>query len=397
MLCACPHVGQGQALPLPKISMSYDLAQRGWGIILPQSAHVTTLTALQPLLDLRQQQAADKFYIFAAQNGYQPHEGYSHFLHRQDGLPYYLLIVGSPQEIPFQFQQLANISHAVGRLDFDSPDDYAAYARQVVAAETTPSPQPSPIGRGNILSPLSHKERGGGEGVLPLDRQIALESSHQVTSSHLMTTQIFDHLARYLQAKHPTWSISATADNPALRFVIDSSLYKVQNLIKADATSAYLGQIIIHFGNNTLGTPPYNEATDPRTLITEQPFTAPAAQEALRQGALAIMGNVGEVWDYSFSWQPPSLPPDSGGMKGGVATVESFFDRLLTGQSIGHASEFFGHRYAEIASDLKVMQDDIRVGESYLVEEVTQLRQAKAEAGSWQLLGDPAVSIQPVS
>ena len=53
-----------------------------------------------------------------------------------NGVPVYVLLVGSPAAIPFEFQYLLDLYWNVGRLHFDRPEDYTAYAEHVVAYET---------------------------------------------------------------------------------------------------------------------------------------------------------------------------------------------------------------------------------------------------------------------
>jgi hypothetical protein len=131
-----------------------DLAQTGWGIVfparMPKSHREAVQEALSPLLNWRRAQAGELFFIFADAEGYRPGETAGEFLRRpprraaaanpadpaNTGVPYYLLLIGSPEEISFEFQYQLDVQYAVGRLDFgEDLEAYGAYARNVLAAE----------------------------------------------------------------------------------------------------------------------------------------------------------------------------------------------------------------------------------------------------------------------
>ena len=109
-----------------------DLSQAGWGLVLPVDADPRLRSALQPLLDLRRSQASARsehlYREFLGEQGYRHGESKDDFLGRQGAgpgpvrpevVPYYLLLVGGPDEIPFEFQYQLGVQYAVGRLAFD--------------------------------------------------------------------------------------------------------------------------------------------------------------------------------------------------------------------------------------------------------------------------------------
>jgi hypothetical protein len=139
------------------------LEESGWGVIFPFDAPPALFDALRPLLDHRKELAGKKraeFYReFVRDKGHRPKDTKVEFLKRlgraagqpadpRRGVPYYLLIVGSPQVIPWRFQYELDVEYAVGRVHFETADgrpDYEAYhryAQGVVLAETHPAVLP---------------------------------------------------------------------------------------------------------------------------------------------------------------------------------------------------------------------------------------------------------------
>ena len=125
------------------------LDQAGWAVVFGPDVGADARAALRPLLRRRREQAGSLYREIE----FTPHDEHARaFLDRHGApigevdprrFPYYVLLVGTPRRMTFAFQQGLAFPHAVGRLAFDSPEKYAAYARNVLAAEDEhPRPRP---------------------------------------------------------------------------------------------------------------------------------------------------------------------------------------------------------------------------------------------------------------
>ena len=424
-----------------------ELSQTGWGVIFAYDADPAIREALSPLLELRKSQAGSVYKEFTGADGYRPGEAKSEFLERHGmgpgpadpmKVPYYLLIVGDPATIPYRFQYQLDVQYAVGRIHFDTLDEYAAYAQSVVTAEKGFSlpPKAAFFGVENqddratglsaeyLVSPLAqyileqqpkwienlHKSReAAGLGDLPAwdIKKILKDDATKACLSDLLNGS--QAPALLFSASHgmsfPNGDARQIPQQGALlcqdwpgpqlwRGAIPQDFYFAGDDLTSDAN--LLGTIGFFFACYGAGTPQVDEFARQiwkdqadRTMIAPHDFIAGLPRRMLglsKGGALAAVGHVERAWGVSFFWG------DAGPQ---LQVFKDCMERLIKGNyPLGYALEVFNNRYAEISSDLSNELDEIKnFFKKPNDQKLANLWTANNDARNYVLLGDPAVRL----
>ncbi len=402
------------------------LDKSGWGIVFSfeDNAQVDAIKeALQPLLELRREQAGDLYKEYIGPDALRPGESKNEWLARHKVspgrvdptlVPYYLLLVGDPERISYRFQYQLSVQFAVGRIHFDTLKDYEIYARSVVEAE-----------RGDIILPRRAVFFG-------------VQNKGDMATSQ-STSMLIEPLIKQITEEQPDWKIEKVLkqeatkarlsallggdETPALLFTTSHGigfpkddprqLRHQGGLLCQDwpgplqwqeeipdtqyfsgddigATSRLHGLISFHFACYGAGTPQlddFSHSGNERKKIASQSFIARLPQRLIShpQGsALAAIGHVERAWTYSFKW----------GRAGAQTKVfENTFERLMAGYPVGSALKYFPERYAEISTSLTPVLADIKFGANVDNDELAGMWTANNDARSYVIIGDPAVRL----
>lgn len=427
-----------------------NLKKAGWGIIFPATMapemRQAIKEALAPLFSLRREQAGPFFRLYEGKEGYRPGDTARTFMGRtprlvevanpanppETGVPYYLLLVGGPDAIPFEFQYQLDVQYAVGRLDFGSDfDAYANYARNVVAAEAgdfvhtrrvvffgvnNPNDEATALSARYLVNPLYKRLKTLTEGG---DWQLLNIASEFATKANLSRILMLSPPPAVLfTAGH---GIEFEPGHEAQRIRQGALLCQdwdgtpgelpASSYFSADdvtPTHDLTGMIAFLFACYSAGTPRWDEYGQRRfqdggQVIAPTPFVAalPQAMLALKdRGALAVIGHVERAWNMSFMAEMQSRPE---GMKvrrrEHVDVFTCAFERLLNGYPVGAAMDYFDVRYAAVATELASLYNRVaaEAPERADLYRLAELWATTYDARGYVVVGDPAVRLQGVA
>lgn len=404
-----------------------DLGSAGWAVIFARDADPRVIEALQPLLDLRRAQASirkeQRFKRCAGPDGHRPGETARRFLERHgtgqdladpDRFPYHVLIVGDPQRIPFSFQYELDSMYSVGRVCFDTPDEYAAYARSVVAADArTRGSEPRRVAffatehvgdeaTRKSAEHLAHElaralaEPGSGCDVRTYRGAAATKSTAlRLLGGALKPSLLFTATHGLAFERHdPRQALHQGAllcqDSPGPALLRRGDPLPPEHYVQADdidASADVAGLIAFFFGCYTAGTPARGGVLsallrEPVLALNESPARLPQRLLAHpRGGALAVIGHVDQAWSTSF-WSQRSGPQ--------IAAFETVVRQIAEGCRVGRALEALGQRAGQLGAAVEGERE--RGAPPARLEDLLTMH---ADARNYVLLGDPAVRLPP--
>jgi hypothetical protein len=424
-----------------------DIAKTGWGVVFP-AAHGEdhpARKALGPLLRHREQQVGDaaRFKVLSYGDAEGRPEEWSGWLARHGvsagtveprKVPFYLLLVGSPAEMPFAFAHMLGLEYAVGSLHFDTPEEYAAYAESVVAYETGDTvptageavffgprhDQATRLSADLLLDPLV----GGVPGAdrPPVVEQAFMESrktlgtraaqfkARKVVGARATKDALLETLSPPAGAKPPSLIFTAShgmafpaghADQAGAQGALlcqdwpgAGSISPAYYLSGADVPSdARLhGVVTFHFACYGAGTPShdrfFHKPGRRPPQIAPRPFVAALPKRLLSHpggGALACIGHVERAWGYSIvsNTSSPQLIP-----------FENAIGRILSGKPVGLAMKDFSEKYAALSADLTRILEKVGFGFAPPADRLARLWVERNDAEGYFVLGDPAVRLR---
>ncbi len=395
---------------------AHDPAQAGWALLMHKDDEARLRPLLEPLVTHRKSQMQGngrvEVHIFD-QN--QPPEVWLRQHVVGSDHPYYNLIAASPGRISFRFQNSLDVRCAVGRLWFETDEEFRNYVNGILTVERSYGPIRAP--KAFIFAPdhdeATHISRS--QMVAPLLNRLATDFSN--TEYSLGPDAIKGKLR----------SVLSRQDKPALVFTASHGLAIRQgdpaqqemqgSLVCQDSrTSGYFGGseidaqcnlyggIFFSFACYGAGTPSRSDfwhwIQEPSWQAQLKMYEAPSDFLAnlptrllgTAKPALAFVGHIDPAWTYSF------LEPTTEEQR--IYPFQAALMRILQGLPVGYAVKEFNEEYATLNADLLNMQieyEQMHVQNQqpapFWDTQLADVWMRRTDYQNYILLGDPAARI----
>jgi hypothetical protein len=420
----------GKFFALPVDVDPAEVSQAGWAVVFGPDASAKVRRALEPLIEHRRKQVPpDRCKVLEFKRG----ETRESWLARHGAaganveptcVPYYVLLVGGPDSIPFDFQFLLDVDYAVGRLAFDNEDDYGRYVQAVVAYETDgvvangrelvfwgtrhDGDPATELSSDDLVRPLfKGVPAGAGAAIPPIADKMKFKARCLVGDGEATKANLLEVLHSRTQ-KPPSFLFTAShgmgwpkgdarqragqggllcQDWPGFGR-IKPDHYLTAKEVEADARLQ--GLVAFVFACYGAGTPrhdPFLRKPEGGPVeVADAPFVSALGQRLLGGGALAVIGHVERAWGYSI--QPPGIGPQ-------VRPFWNLMGRILGGEPVGHATMDFSQRFATASADLLNKLAPTQPGALAATDASLVLSWIdRNDAMNYVVLGDPAVRLR---
>ena len=402
--------------------------QAGWAVVFSTQERDQVKEALWPLIEHRRRRVGDALTKILE---YRPGEGWSGWLARHrtapgniepGKVPYYVLLIGGPDKIPFSFQYLLDTEYAVGRLDFDDASDYQSYVAGLIDYEGSvaaphdaaatffgtrhPFDPATELSSDSLVKPLVQSFTPGGRFASSVSRyridQVLGEAATKGRLGEIFSgSGASGRPALLFSASHgmggwPPGHVDQRARHGALLCQdwpgigqVSAAHYFAASDVPADARLH--GLVAFFFACFGAGTPKedtfaHMPGERPATLAPEA-FVSALPKRLLSHpagAALAAIGHIDRAWGYSFF---------SGG-GGQLLPFQNAIGRILLGQPVGHAMKDFNEKFAALSANLSTLLENLGFGDVVIPDdELARVWTERNDAQNYVVLGDPAAAL----
>ena len=413
-------------LGLPPGVKAEDVRDAGWGIVFSENEDQAVKDAFKPLVRHRLAQIGSekKTKVF----DYRSNETCQRWLARHGvtrgavmptRVPYYLLIVGGPEKIPYSFCNQLDVEYAVGLLQLDGVSEYEQYVKGVLAYESAatvsntkdgvffatchPGDRATMLSSNQLVRPLIDGDKTADDDRGVGDRwgfRIKKLLGPDATKAAL--SQVFNRTnGRPSFLFTATHGIGFPREHDQQRKLqgallcqdwLGSGAVKVGDYFAAEdltVESEASGLVMFSFACFGAGTPSHDRfmhrAGKQPPLIANAPFISELPKKLLSLpggSALAFIGHIERAWGCSI------VAPN------GYAPFQNAIGRIFLGEPIGHAMKDFNERYAALSTSLTDMLEQVSYGVKIPDADVAASWLGRNDAEGYVLLGDPAIKLR---